>query len=286
MAAARALGAHVYRRENILDDPYAVHFLGARFSALYRVVRRLGWERLDLGLAALYDRVLPGSVGWVLTRHRYFDDAIAEAVQGGAKQVVFVGAGYDSRALRQKALAQAAIFEIDHPDTQARKKRILQQLPGGLPKNVHYISLNATRGDLRELPQHGFDRKAKAVFVLEGFIWYMPPEVASDIFAAITEIAEPGSQVIFDYILPSVVDGTCTLEGAQKHRAYCAKRGEPILFGIEPDQLAEYLRATGLSLIDDMGQDGLKARYTQGSRREIRIYPFLRIARAEVKKII
>jgi methyltransferase (TIGR00027 family) len=282
MAAARALGGLIYSRENILDDGYARHFLGRRFRVLYRLVRLFGAGPVKLGLAALYDRVLPGSIGWVLTRHRYFDDAIVEAVRGGARQVVFVGAGYDSRALRQPALAGVRIFEVDHPDTQARKKRILQRVLGELPAHVGYVALNATQGDLRRLPDHGFDRTAPAVFVLEGFLWYMPPDVARAILDAIVAIAAPGSRVIFDHILPSVVDGSCTLEGARKHRAYCERRGEPILFGIEPDQLAAYLGDRGLRLADDVGQQELETRYTGHARRRIRIYPFLRIATAEV----
>jgi O-methyltransferase involved in polyketide biosynthesis len=120
------------------------------------------------------------------------------------------------------------------------------------------------------------------VFVLEGFLWYMPPEVARGILAAIVEIAAPGTLVIFDYILPSVVDGRCTLEGARQHRRYCARRNEPILSGIEPQELAGYLADGGLRLVDDVGGGDLKARYTRDARRAIKVYPFLRIARAVV----
>jgi len=195
--------------------------------------------------------------------------------------VVVVGAGYDSRALRRPALAEAKIIEVDHPDTQERKLRIVQRRLGELPRHVRYVPVNATRGDLRDLPEHGFDRALRAVFVLEGFLWYMPPDVARNILAAIAEISAPGSQVIFDHILPSVVDGTCTLEGAPQHRVYCARRGEPILFGVEPGRLAGELAGLGLRLIDDVGAEELAARYIANSRWPIRIYPFLRIARAE-----
>jgi len=281
MAAARALGTVIYRPEAILDDPYAEQFLGSRFAMLYRLLRWSGSERLGHRLVRFYDRKLPGALGYVLTRHRYFDDAIDEAVMRGARQVVVVGAGYDSRALRRPALAEAKIIEVDHPDTQERKLRIVQRRLGELPRHVRYVPVNATRGDLRDLPEHGFDRALRAVFVLEGFLWYMPPDVARDILAAIAEISAPGSQVIFDHILPSVVDGTCTLEGAPQHRVYCARRGEPILFGVEPERLAGELAGLGLRLIDDVGAEELAARYTANSRWPIRIYPFLRIARAE-----
>jgi methyltransferase (TIGR00027 family) len=281
MAGARAFGSSVYRREKILDDPLAEHFLAGRHRLIHRLVR-LGVRPLNLAVASLYDWMLPGGIGYVLTRHRYFDDVVEEAVEGGARQLVLVGAGYDSRAFRQKALSKARVFEVDHPDTQARKKEIVRRLFGELPPNVDYVALNATQGDLRRLPDLGFDRRVRAVFVLEGFIWYMPPDVARAILRALVEISTPGSQVVFDYILPSVVDGSCVLEGAQAHRKYCARRGEPILSGIEPDQLGTYLRENGLSLLEDVGHEHLKARYTADSRRRIRIYPFLRIARASV----
>jgi methyltransferase (TIGR00027 family) len=284
MAAARALGSVIYRSEAILDDPYAERFLGPRFAALYRLLRWSGSGWLGHRLAGFYDRRLPGALGWVLTRHRYFDDAIDEAVGGGARQVVVVGAGYDSRAFRRPALAGTQVIEVDHPDTQARKLRIVRRLFGELPSHVRYVPVNATNGDLRQLPDHGFDRAARAVFVLEGFLWYMPPDVARGLLAAIAEIAAPGSQVIFDHLLPSLVDGSCQLEGAAEHRAYCAERGEPILFGIEPGALAGELAGLGLALIDDVGAGELAARYTAGSRWPIKVYPFLRIARAEVRR--
>jgi methyltransferase (TIGR00027 family) len=281
MAAARAIGSLVYEAEGILEDPFAPAFLGPRFSALHRVLR-LAPARVRLGVASLYDRILPGSVGWVLTRHRYFDDAVDDAVKGGAKQVVIVGAGYDSRALRQKGLAAVRVFEVDHPDTQARKMALVRRALGRLPTNVEYVSLNATRGDLARLPEHGFDVRQPSVFVLEGFLWYMPPDVARAILRAIVAVVAPGSLVIFDYILPSVVQGTCTLEGARRHARYCARRGEPILSGIEPDELAGQLGEVGLRLLEDVGHEALTARYTRGSRREIKVYPFLRIAKAVV----
>ena len=282
MAAARAIGSRVYREMGILEDPFAGHFLGSRSKVLHTLVRRFGVGPLNRALASAHDRMLPGSIGWVLTRHRYFDDAIEGAVRDGVMQVVLIGAGYDSRAYRQQVLSKIRIFEVDHPDTQARKKRIVQKIFGDLPKNVVYVALNATKSDLRTLPQQGFDRGVRAVFVLEGFLWYMPPEVARTILAAVVEIAAPGSHVIFDYILPSVVDGSCLLEGAQEHRRYCERRGEPILFGIEPGQLAKFLNEIRLRLVDDVGQDTLKGRYAARRGRDLKVYPFLRIARAEV----
>jgi methyltransferase (TIGR00027 family) len=282
MAAARAFGSYVYRDERILDDPFAQYFLSRRNKAIFGLMRRIGVSALDVRMASLYDRRVPGALGWILTRHRYFDDSIEQAAQAGTTQIVFVGAGYDSRAFRQQSLTNSRIFELDHPDTQSRKQRIVRRHFGALPKNVDYVGLNATHDDLRELLAHGFDPRTPALFVLEGFLWYMPPAVASSVLRTIAAIAAPRTRVIFDYILPSVVDGSSELEGAQEHRSYCSDRGEPILFGVAPEQLPSYLREHGFRLTDDVGHENLAERYTSGSRRPIKIYPFLRIATAQV----
>jgi len=279
MAALRACGSLLLEDE-ILADPFAKHFLSRRFSWLYSLAR-LGIGPLNRGLTSLGERLLPGTLGWVLTRHRYIDDGVDEAVRAGATQVVIVGAGYDSRALRLPALSAVRIFELDHPATQARKKEIVLRIFGDLPKHIDYVSWDARQRDLQQLPELGFDRDTKAVFVLEGFLWYMPPEVARATLRSIAQVAAPGSVVLFDYILPSVVDGTCTLEYAKETREQLAKRGEPVLSGIEPEHLASYLRENGLRLIEDVGHDRLRERYMRSNRRKIKIYEFLRIARAE-----
>lgn len=281
MAAARALGSHVYRDERILDDPFAQYFLSARHRALFGLLRRVSANALGSRVVSLYNRRVPGALGWVLTRHRYIDDSIEAAAQSGISQMVFLGAGYDSRALRQQALINRRIFELDHPDTQHRKQRIVRRRLGGLPDNVNYIALNATHGDVRELLAHGFDPRTPALFVLEGFIWYMPEAVACNVLRTIAAIAAPGTRLVFDYILPEVVDGSSVLEGAREHRAYCAERGEPVLFGIEPAALRDFLQDHGFRLLDDVGHEVL-VRYTRRSAKPINISQFLRIATAEV----
>src|ERR1700734_2445640 len=58
----------------------------------------------------------------VITRTRYAEDALQNAVEGGATQYVLIGAGFDSFALRRPSFAAALqIFEIDFPSTQALK---------------------------------------------------------------------------------------------------------------------------------------------------------------------
>jgi methyltransferase (TIGR00027 family) len=121
----RALEATLPPEQRILSDPFARGFLGS--------VRR----RLVEGTAALpaparrallrrLDQALQGAVTFVLARHRAIDDLILTTP---SDQVVFLGAGYDTRAARLcERLCQSLVFEVDHPDTARRKAKLASKV--------------------------------------------------------------------------------------------------------------------------------------------------------------
>ena len=57
-------------------------------------------------------------------RTRFFDEQVLAALDRGIRQVVIAGAGYDDRALRFRSPG-VRYFELDHPATQADKRRLL-----------------------------------------------------------------------------------------------------------------------------------------------------------------
>ena len=79
----------------ILDDPYAERFLGPLGRAALRTWQAGG------PLSKSLERVAPLVRNYVLARHRFIDEALGAALAGDEiKQVVLLGAGYDSRAWR------------------------------------------------------------------------------------------------------------------------------------------------------------------------------------------
>jgi methyltransferase (TIGR00027 family) len=69
-----------------------------------------------------------------MTRH--FDEVLLSEIRAGVEQVVLLGAGYDSRPFRfRDALGDIRVFEIDHPGTQARKRRMLEEIGEPSPPN-------------------------------------------------------------------------------------------------------------------------------------------------------
>src|ERR1700679_3932867 len=76
------------------------------------------------------------SIGRLFTaaRSRIAEDALSKAVERGVRQIVILGAGLDTFALRSPHGArQIRIYEVDHPATQAWKLQRLAEAQIALP---------------------------------------------------------------------------------------------------------------------------------------------------------
>ena len=100
------------QNQRVCDDQFARRFLGLRFKLIIR-------SRVLTRIALWYaDHVMPNVQSSVVVRHRYMDDYLRERIDAGIRQLVILGAGYDSRAYRIAGLAEKVkVFEVDHPDT-------------------------------------------------------------------------------------------------------------------------------------------------------------------------
>jgi methyltransferase (TIGR00027 family) len=268
MALFRALETR--RPGGQFDDPYAERFLSPR---LRRVIAasRLGPVR---ELVCRYiDRRGPGARTSAVARTKAIDDLLADP----PPQVVFLGAGYDTRALRLEALRGAHVFELDQPEMLAAKRAAL-----GAGENVEHVEIDFARDAVLEaLEAAGFDRAQRTAFVWEGVTNYLTAEAVDATLRALAETA-PGSRLIFTYVHRGVIDGSVDFEGGATLRAEVASVGEPWTFGLRPEELEGYLRERGLELVSDEGADDYRRRLLGDSPRNLRGYAFYRLAVAEV----
>jgi len=128
-------------------------------------------DALDLDYeAAMKKNPAPGMVGAMLSRTRYVDEVLLQDLGGGARQVVILGAGFDSRAYRfRERLEGVRLFEVDYGPTQEYKKRRLQEIFGSVPKHVQYVAMDFNRDDLAtQLRKNGYSPKERTLFIWEG----------------------------------------------------------------------------------------------------------------------
>ncbi len=165
--------------QGVLDDPLAEGMLtpSRRAVATACGTRVLRWSTRSPFWAAL------------ATRIAWFDGEVRRAADDGIAQVVVVGAGYDSRAWR---LARPGVrfFELDHPATQADKRR---RAPAGGPT---YVPADLARtSPSAALAGSGFDEGQRALFVLEGLVMYLAEADVRALLAALLTTGAPGSRL-------------------------------------------------------------------------------------------
>jgi len=265
--------------ERIFFDPYAVHFIN---PAILRSATEHPEEMK--AKSEEVERLFPGLGNSIVARVRYFDDFVTASVDKGIRQLVILGAGYDTRAYRiEKLKRDVRVFEIDHPDTQAVKIRKIRQIFGSLPGNVTYVPLDFEREDLNKLRTADmFDRSKKTLILLEGLVMYLPPSSVDETLDFITRTFEKGSLILFDNYPQSLVDGTDTGEIAANIREFTRKAGEPLKFGMPDGEAARFLADRGYTNIQEITSSEYRHLYFHGNNADRSLSDYLTFVSAEV----
>jgi methyltransferase (TIGR00027 family) len=102
----------------------------------------------------------------VKTRTRYFDGTLDAHIAAGIRQVVILGAGLDTRAVRKQS-AGVRYFEIDDPETLDLKRRCYAN--ARIDARVTLIPGNYVRDGLIDLLRsNGFEFDVPAYLIWEG----------------------------------------------------------------------------------------------------------------------
>ena len=244
VAVARTMATRLPPEAQLAVDPYGAAFeLGPR-AALQRALDRAG--------VPLHR--LPGVGGWILymqVRTRAIDDAVRAFVDRGGTQLVLLGAGYDTRALRLPELAGVRVFEVDHPATQAHKRAVLERLGAQSPS--HYLAWNFERVPMAELPAAlaaaGHDPTAPTFTIWEGVTMYLSEAAIDASLRAIRAFSAPGSQLAMTYFTKERIARPTLATRAV--RVVVARLGEPWRFGWDSTELPRYLAERGFALRSD-----------------------------------
>ncbi len=244
IAAARAIGSKNPDRRLRNPDYLAIKFLGPRERA---ILPEYPMDALDLDYDAALRRIPNShSIAVQTFRTKAFDTALLDALRKGAKQVVVLGAGFDSRGYRFQSQLQGVRFmEVDYGPTQEYKKERVKEILGAIPSNVSYVAMDFTKDSLLEqLAKAGYSERQKTFFLWEGVTVYLPESAVKDTLHFVRDHAAPESRVAFDYIPSGYPDVN------NPHSLY-ARWGEPWIFGFPAEGAAAYVRREGLDVISD-----------------------------------
>jgi methyltransferase (TIGR00027 family) len=256
VAGIRAVEMLKPEAERIVSDPYAKALVpgGILFSLSMWIIR-----------SGLYERIAPGAIGYILGRERYIDDYLKTCLNQGLDQVVILGAGFDTRALRIPGIEKTRVFEIDQPATQAVKLERLKKIIDPLPAHITFVPADLNTRQLDEvLGSSGYDERGKTLFIWQGVIYFLKPEGVDSTLAFMAGHSGPGSAVVFDYIYNETLQDTT--QGYGKALARAGKMsGEPYVFGIHRGQAGPFLTQRGFCDVIDTPLEDLKPKYFTGA---------------------
>lgn len=198
-----------------------------------------------------------------LSRARYMEDKLEEAVKQGVKQYVILGAGMDTFAFRRPELVeQLQVFEVDHPDTQALKCQRLAELGWEIPKQLHFIPVDFTREKLDEALKHSpYDPQEPGFFSWMGVTYYLTPSEVFNTLRTVADISPKGSTVIFDYMDTDAFNNSKVAPRVQMMIWSAGSVGEKMKTGFDPSTLFKGLAALGLHLKENLSPSEIEERY-------------------------
>jgi len=280
MAFYRAVEMLFPEEERVCNDPLAVRFLTPEWAAPLADRNQL------MKMAEEAQKTLPGVNGAVVSRVRFMDDRLESALKNDVRQVVILGAGYDSRAYRFGFPENnSEFFEIDHPDTQADKRAKVEAIFGEIPDYVHFVSADFT-GEIIEkrLLESGYDPRRKSFFILEGLIPYLPRQNFENLLSVLAGDTNVENEMVFDYLPPDVINGNSPRVEAQSMYSEVKKHGETFRLGFEPRELESFLNENGFMVIEDIPAPDLKPLYFKGNSASRQVTPIFRFVYAKEKK--
>ena len=245
---ARHRAAHqVLDHGSILYDPFAMQILGED-------------EKDVLQFASEHPLA---SIGRLVStaRSRIAEDALSGAVERGIRQIIVLGAGLDTFALRNPhAARQIRIYEVDHPATQAWKRRRLAEAHLALPPWLIFVPVDFEQDDLgKKLVGAGFQQNSTAFFTWLGVVPYLTQDAIGSTLDYMASI--PDSEVVFDYVEPPEAFPEEIRELATERAAQLEKIGERWASRFEPAGIAAILRSHGFCDIEDINYQEIASRF-------------------------
>jgi methyltransferase (TIGR00027 family) len=238
-------------RPPVLEDPIALAIVGERGV---REIRAAPWRfnaRLARHLRA-----------FLVARSRLAEAALAAALRRGVRQYVVLGAGLDTFPYRNPYPArQLRVFEVDHPATQAWKRRQLAAAGLAPPESLSFVSVDFESESLPErLLNARFRADEPAFFSWLGVTMYLTRAAVLGTLGYVGGLPT-GSGIVFDYAVPPASLSLVQRLVVRALMRRVAVAGEPWKTFFAPGELADELRALGFTGFEELGPDEINARF-------------------------
>jgi len=235
----------------IFDDPLALRIIGAEAEKALRSNPEYFQTDLLRHLRAL-----------IAMRSRYAEDGLAEAVSGGVRQYVILGAGLDTFAYRNPYTENLLhVFEVDHPATQEWKREQLKNQGISIPASLTFAPFDFEKETLAQgLIRAGFRVGEPAFFSWLGVAIYLTETAVMETLAFAAS-SPAGSGIVFEFSVPLSYLNETQRARRKELADRLAAIGEPFLTFFDPSSLERDLRRMGFGHVEHFAPKEANLRY-------------------------
>jgi methyltransferase (TIGR00027 family) len=201
-----------------------------------------------------------------LTRSRYTEESLEQAIAAGVQQYVILGAGMDTFAFRHpELLAKIQVYAVDQPATQAEMRRRVAAAGWQEPKGLYWVPVDFAKQDLASaLESSPYDPRRLTFFSWLGVTYYLTRDQVVDTLRSVAILAPVSSTIVFDYHDVAVFDPARADKILRRVQEIVKTAGEPMKMGFEPTALAGDLASLGWQLAEDLGPAEIQSRFFSG----------------------
>ena len=228
------------RPDSLFNDPYSQWFVPDEVKPAAQRFAELCPEFDDL----------------IRCRLLFFRELVQAEIARGARQIVSVGSGFDTRPLIFRKDG-ATFFDVDQAAVVQYKQQVLtdhglQPWPA-IP--CDYLDVNLPD----KLREAGFDPNLPSLFIWEGNTMYLPRNLIFDFLNQLSD-GLPRFAIAFDYMSTKVIDGSSGVDSVTRAFDYFYERFTPFTTGF--DDPAVFEQATPLQIVESGSMDDFGARHS------------------------
>lgn len=263
-----------FDRPKIFDDYVAKDFISQKERNNIETNMVQGIHFFDTDIAQQFQDNPQEILKWItqvqlsptpLARAAYCERVLLHEIALGATQYVILGAGLDTFSFRHRELEnQIKIFEVDHPSTQRFKKERIKEAELEIPNNLHFVSMDFTKGfSYEQLRNEGFENK-KTFFSLLGVTYYLTKEELSSLIECLFAMVPEGSSIVFDYPDENLFREKGLSNRVENMVKMATVGGEPMKSCFSYTEMEALLEKAGLLIYEHLSPEDIHILYFEG----------------------
>ena len=256
-AAMRAMHL-LYHQPVIFNDPYALQLT----SPTLRRVCQNRFFRWLLRRKFISESLRP-ITAQVVSRAKYTEEKLEQAVSKGIFQYVIISAGFDSFCLRRPDFsAGLQVYEIDHPAIQQIKQERLMEILDSSPEGVELLAVDLEKRTIADaLSDSSFLKDERAFFSWLGAVPYLSEDAVFNVLRDLASFAAQGSEIVFDYSIPTYMWALEERQALVRILRIIGRRGEPVKSFFDPNAFPDEVSRLGYHIFEHISPAELNEKY-------------------------